>query len=195
MIPADETFDGTFPFTPHFSEAPGFRMHYVDEGAGEPIVLLHGEPTWGYLYRHFIPPLAEDHRVVVPDHMGFGKSETPQDREYTAKTHVENLAALIEELDLRDITLVIQDWGGPIGGCYTALHPERVKRLCLLNTVVPLMASPPLPDEPERTPWFEWVGDGYDDGPFPGRTNAVLGSLDTTILSVLKIIGFENMAR
>ena len=155
MIPADASFDGTFPFTPHFSDAPGFRMHYVDEGAGEPIVLLHGKPTWGYLYRHFIPPLAESNRVIVPDHMGFGKSETPQDREYTLRTHVENLAALIEELDLHEITFVMQDWGGPIGGCYTALQPERVKRLCLLNTVVPLMAPPPLPDAPERTPWFE----------------------------------------
>ena len=84
MIPADANFDGTFPFAPHFSDAPGFRMHYVDEGAGEPVVLLHGEPTWGYLYRNFIPPLAESNRVIVPDHMGFGKSETPQDREYTA---------------------------------------------------------------------------------------------------------------
>ena len=80
--------------------------------------------------------------MIVPDHMGFGKSEAPQEREYTLQTHVENLAALIEELDLHEITFVIQDWGGPIGGCYTALHPERVKRLCLLNTVAPLMAPP-----------------------------------------------------
>ena len=72
MIPANETFDGTFPFEPHFSDAPGFRMHYVDEGEGEPVVLLHGEPTWGYLYRNFIPGLSETNRVVVvPDHMSF----------------------------------------------------------------------------------------------------------------------------
>jgi len=109
MIPADETFEGTFPFEPHFSEAPGFRMHYVDEGEGEPLVLLHGEPTWGYLYRKFIPALSETHRVIVPDHMGFGKSETPQNRAYTMKTHVENLTALIDELDLQDITFVVQD--------------------------------------------------------------------------------------
>ena len=190
MIPADATFNGTFPFAPHFSGAPGFRMHYVDEGAGSPIVLLHGEPTWGYLYRNFIPPLSHSNRVIVPDHMGFGKSETPQDREYTLRTHVENLAALIEELDLTEITFVIQDWGGPIGGCYTALHPERVKRLCLLNTIVPLMPPSPLPDEPERTPWFEWIGDGLEDG----TVDAVLGNLGSTVLSVMKIIGFENSA-
>src|SRR5919108_3740989 len=81
MIPADETFDGTFPFKPHFTNAPGFRMHYVDEGEGDPIVCLHGEPTWAYLYRNFIPPLSKRHRVIVPDHMGFGRSETPVDRE------------------------------------------------------------------------------------------------------------------
>ena len=67
MIPADETFDGTFPFEPHFTDAPGFRMHYVDEGEGEPIVMLHGEPTWGYLYRNFIPELSKTHRVIVPE--------------------------------------------------------------------------------------------------------------------------------
>jgi hypothetical protein len=105
MIPADDTFNGTFPFRPRFTQAPGFQMHYVDEGEGEPIVCLHGEPTWAYLYRHFIPPLSKRHRVIVPDHMGFGRSETPVDREYTLGTHVDNLEALLLELDLRDVTL------------------------------------------------------------------------------------------
>ena len=84
MIPAHETFENTWPFAPHFCQAAGFRQHYADEGAGRPIVLLHGQPTWGYIYRKFIPPLAATHRVIVPDHMGFGKSETPPDREYTS---------------------------------------------------------------------------------------------------------------
>ena len=111
MIPAGETFDGTWPFGPHFFEGAGFRQHYVDEGEGEPIICLHGEPTWGYLYRHMIGPLAAANRLVVPDHMGFGKSETPLDRTYTLQTHTENLTALIAHLDLTDITLVMQDWG------------------------------------------------------------------------------------
>ena len=88
---------------------PGFRQHYVDEGTGRPVVLLHGQPTWGYIWRRSIAPLSTTHRVIVPDHMGFGKSETPRDREYTLASHVENLTALIEALDLRDITLVMQD--------------------------------------------------------------------------------------
>jgi pimeloyl-ACP methyl ester carboxylesterase len=85
MIPALETFGGTWPFSPRYFDGNDFRMHYIDEGNGEPIVCLHGEPTWGYLYRHFIPPLSATHRVIFPDHMGFGKSETPQGREYSLK--------------------------------------------------------------------------------------------------------------
>ena len=137
MIPAEENFNGTWPFTPHFSDASGFRQHYVDEGPREAQVLvcLHGEPTWGYLYRHFIPRLSQQYRIIVPDHMGFGKSETPQDRIYTLQTHVENLERFIDDLKLDDITFVCQDWGGPITGAYTIRHPERVKRVALMNTL------------------------------------------------------------
>ena len=111
MISADETFDGTWPYAPHFCEAAGFRQHYVDEGPrdADVIVCLHGEPTWGYLYRNFIPRLSERYRVVVPDHMGFGKSETPQDRQYRLPAHVDNLAKLLDDLDLQQVTLVGQD--------------------------------------------------------------------------------------
>ena len=82
MIAADETFDGTWPYPARFNKAAGFSHHYVDEGPerpGQTIVMLHGEPAWGYEWRHLIGPLSRHHRVVVPDHMGFGKSETPQD--------------------------------------------------------------------------------------------------------------------
>ena len=171
MIPADETFDGTFPFQPRFSVTPGFRMHYVDEGAGEPIICLHGEPTWGYIYRKFIPALAESWRIVVPDHMGFGKSETPQDRAYTLETHVDNLAALVEELDLEGITLVGQDWGGPILAAYTVRHPERVKRVCLLNSLCGYggMVAPrdgPKPPKLHESDWFRWVTSAERDGTY-----------------------------
>ena len=187
MIPADETFDGTWPFAPRFSTASGFRQHYVDEGPrdGEVIVLLHGEPTWGYLYRNFIPPLAKTHRVVVPDHMGFGKSETPQDRTYTLQTHVENLERLIDELDLQDITFVCQDWGGPITGAYTIRHPERVKRLFLMNT---LFGYGGAPAPAEKTPWFQWIEKHEEAGTLRG----ILGEMGSTVLSVMKIIGFQN---
>jgi cis-3-alkyl-4-acyloxetan-2-one decarboxylase len=192
MIPADETFDGTWPFAPRFSDTAGFRQHYVDEGAGRPVILLHGQPTWGYIYRHFIPALARTHRVIVPDHMGFGKSETPADREYTLSTHVANLTALIEALDLRDITFVMQDWGGPIGTGFAVRHPERVHSLVYMNTVVGygMAGRRDLPN-PLETPWFRWIRDGLDNG----RTEAVLSHLGSTILSVMQIVGLERLDR
>ena len=189
MIPAEETFDGTWPFKPHFSTAAGFRQHYVDEGPqdGEVIICLHGEPTWGYLYRNFIPPLSEHYRVIVPDHMGFGKSETPQDRVYTLQTHVENLEKFIDDLGLTDITFVCQDWGGPITGAYTIRHPDRVRRLFLMNTLFGYGgATPPA----EKTPWFQWIEKHEEAGTLRG----VLGEMGSTVLSVMKIIGFQNSA-
>ncbi|MFO1082149.1 MAG: alpha/beta fold hydrolase [Reyranellaceae bacterium] len=186
MIAADETFGGTWPFAPHFFDGNGFRMHYVDEGRGEPIVCLHGEPTWGYLYRRFIPPLAAGHRVVVPDHMGFGKSATPRDRAYTLKTHVENLAGLLADLDLRDVTFVAQDWGGPIAAAYTLRHPERVRRLFLLNTLCGYGRA----RSETLTPWFAFVKKHHD----AGTLHEVLGHLDVNVLSIMKLIGFENSA-
>ena len=171
MIPAEETFEGAFPFQPRFSNEPGFRMHYVDEGSGEPIILLHGEPTWGYIYRRFIPALSESCRVIVPDHMGFGKSETPQDRSYTLETHVGNLAALIDELDLDGITLAGQDWGGPMLAAYTARHPDRVKRICLMNSICGYgaMVAPkgaPRPPKLHESDWFQWVISSERDGSY-----------------------------
>ena len=192
MIPADETFDGTWPFAPRFVAAAGFRQHYVDEGQGRPVVLLHGQPTWGYIYRRFIAPIAKTHRAIVPDHMGFGKSETPADRDYTLRTHVANLAALIETLDLRDITLVMQDWGGPIGVGYAARHPERIHSLVFMNTVTGYGTAGrrDLPN-PIESPWFRWIRDGMPTG----RTEAVLSNLGSTILSVMQIVGLERLDR
>jgi pimeloyl-ACP methyl ester carboxylesterase len=184
MIPENETFGGTWPFAPRYFEGNGFRMHYVDEGEGEPIICLHGEPTWGYLYRRFIPPLSKTNRVIVPDHMGFGKSETPGDRDYTLKAHVENLARLIEALDLKNITFVIQDWGGPIAGAYTLRHAERVKRLFLLNTVTGYGRAKPS----ELTPWLQFIKKHHE----AKTLHEVLGHLGDNVLSVMKVIGFEN---
>ena len=171
MIPAEETFDGTYPFQPRFSSAPGFRMHYVDEGDGEPVVLLHGEPTWGYVYRKFVGPLAERWRVIVPDHMGFGKSETPQDRTYTLETHVANLAALVDDLGLDEITFVGQDWGGPILAAYTVRNPDRVKRICLMNSLCgygPMVAprGAAKPPKLHESAWFRWVLSSVEDGSY-----------------------------
>lgn len=190
MIPLDETFDGTFPFRPHTFDGHGFVQHYVDEGPrdGEVVVCLHGEPTWGYLYRHIIPRLSERYRVLVPDHMGFGKSETPQDRDYTLQAHTENLAALLDHLDVADITFVLQDWGGPIGTAYTVRHPERVKRLFLANTVAGYGRVGDDVPQIRDSPWFRWI----DESLRTGRADAVLRNLGTTVLSVMKLLGLSN---
>ena len=187
MIQANETFGGTWPFKANFCDAAGFKQHYVDEGPsdGEVILCLHGEPTWGYLYRNFIPELSKHYRVIVPDHMGFGKSETPQNKVYTVQTHVENLISFIDALDLNDITFVCQDWGGPITGAYTIRYPKRVKRVALLNT---LFAYGGQPANPEPSEWFQWIAKHYEAGTLDG----ILGELGSTVLSVMKIIGFEN---
>ncbi len=192
MIGAAATFDGTWPFEPRFCESAGFRQHYVDCGNGRPVLLLHGQPTWGYIWRRFIPVLAATNRVVVPDHMGFGKSETPAYLEYTLRTHVANLAALIETLDLRDITLVMQDWGGPIGIGYAVRNPGRIHSVVLMNTVCGYgtIGRRDLPSALD-TPWFTWVREGLHNG----RTEAVLSQLGSTILSVMQIVGLERLDR
>ncbi len=134
-----ETFEGTFPFKPNFKEINGFQMHYVDEGSGEPIVCLHGMPTWGYLYRNFIEVLSKNYRVIAPDQMGFGKSDVPQDKPYLLKQHIDNLTKLLLSLDLKDITFVGQDWGGPVMFGFAVDYPERIKRLIIMNTSIGIM--------------------------------------------------------
>ena len=197
MIKANETFDGTFPFTPHFTEVSGFQMHYVDEGNGEVVLCLHGEPTWGYLYRNFIPELSKHYRVIVPDHMGFGKSETPSDKEYSFQTHVDNLITLIDQLAVSDITIVAQDWGGPIAGSLALRRPELVKRFCLMNTMLgyggAVRDSPSSNQEvPQLTDstWFQWVRQSYNSGVY----HEVMSHIGDNVLSVMKKLGFENSA-
>ena len=135
----EETFKDTFPYKAHYQEINGFQMHYVDEGNGEPIVMFHGMPTWAYLYRNFIKVLSKNNRVIVPDQMGFGKSEIPQDKPYVLKQHLDNTTKLLLHLDLHDITLVVQDWGGPIGIGFGVHNPDRIKRLVIMNTSIGVM--------------------------------------------------------
>jgi haloalkane dehalogenase len=125
-----------FPFEPHYAEVGGLRLHYVDEGSGSPIVCFHGEPTWAFLYRKMVPPLVEGgHRVICPDYAGFGRSDKPIDREwYSYDRHVELMTELLAGLDVRDATVVVQDWGGPIGLRWAVENQDRAARLVILNT-------------------------------------------------------------
>lgn len=123
-----------YPFQSRFVTVDGQRMHYVDEGSGETILLLHGNPTWSYLYRHIIGDLAKDYRCVAPDHLGFGFSDKPRRGDYSMRAHIMRLDAFVSKLGLRDVTVVAQDWGGVIGLGWAARHKDLVKRLVPMNT-------------------------------------------------------------
>jgi haloalkane dehalogenase len=123
-----------YPFAPHWFHAGVGRLHYVDEGRGAPIVMVHGTPTWSFLYRHLVKALRDRYRCVVPDHLGFGLSDRPVGWSYRPQDQARNLARFVASLGLRDITLVVHDFGGPIGLAYALEHPENVRRLVLFNT-------------------------------------------------------------
>ena len=144
----DERFEGLsgWPYAPRYVEQDdGLRMHYVDEGAGDPLLLLHGEPTWGFLYRTMIPVLADAGRVVVPDLFGFGRSDKPlAQADYDYDFHVRSIERFVLGLGLERLTIVVHDWGGPIGLRFAVSHPDRVARLVVLNTGIGVGA----PSEP-----------------------------------------------
>ncbi len=127
-----------YPYEPNYVEINDMRIHYVDEGEGEVVLCLHGEPSWSYLYRKMIPILSEKHRVIAPDFVGFGRSDKFTLREeYTFEMHRDTLLKFIEELDLKGITVVVQDWGGLIGLRVVSMIPERFARLVIMNTGLP----------------------------------------------------------
>jgi haloalkane dehalogenase len=134
----DEILEGLpdFPFQPHFRTVDGLRLAHLDEGEGQPVVFFHGEPTWSFLWRKVIPPVLEaGYRAIAPDLPGFGRSDKPIDLDwYSYDRHVEMLAPLLEELDLREATAVVHDWGGPIGLRLAVEHPDRFSRIVVLDT-------------------------------------------------------------
>ncbi|MBQ4823540.1 alpha/beta fold hydrolase [Leisingera sp. HS039] len=189
-VAAEETFEKTWPYPARYSSASGHPMHYVDEGSGpETLLLLHGEPTWSYLYRAQIAEWSRDARVIALDHMGFGKSATPQDRSYWLQDHIDNTERFVLEQDLRDVTLVMHDFGGPVGMGLAIRHPDRIKRIVSVNGPTPL-GQPDLLNRlianAGAAPWFQWILQAEENG----TLEAVLGHLDFNILSTLKLNGF-----
>jgi pimeloyl-ACP methyl ester carboxylesterase len=157
--PAPATPD--YPYAPRFLRVNGRRMHYVDEtGPGAPapgapgaVLLLHGNPTWGYLWRDVIPPLLRaGHRVVVPDQIGFGRSEKPHESAaHTLDNHAANVVALLDALDLNRVLLVCHDWGGPTGLAAAATRPDRIAAVAVMSTWA--WATPASPFHRAVTPW------------------------------------------
>ncbi len=124
-----------YPFEPHWLDIDGLRMHYLDEGEGDAVLLLHGEPTWSFLWRRTIAPLARQARVVAPDLIGFGRSDKPTDPGwYSYDGHVASVARLVDGLGLDRLTVVVHDWGGPIGLRFAVEHEHLVERIVILDT-------------------------------------------------------------
>jgi len=123
-----------YPFTSHYFQAPVGRMHYVDEGQGDPIVMVHGNPSWSFEFRKIISEMSKTNRCIAVDHIGFGLSDKPYEFDYLPIHQAENFELFMDSLNLENITLVFNDWGGPIGLAYAIKHPEKIKKLIILNT-------------------------------------------------------------
>lgn len=143
-----------FPFAPHYIEVTGLRIHYVDEGKGETILCLHGEPSWSFLYRKMIASMSKQHRVVAMDFIGFGRSDKFIEREaYTFQMHLDTLMGFVKQMSLNQMTVVVQDWGGLIGLAAVAHMPERFARLVIMNTGLPTGKGKP------SKAFLEWRSD------------------------------------
>ena len=123
-----------YPFESRYADVEGARLHYVDGGSGPPLLLLHGNPTWSFLYRDVIRGLSDRFRCIAPDYPGFGRSRAPAGYGFTAREHAAVIERFVLDLDLRDITMMVQDWGGPIGFAVATRHPERFARFVIGNT-------------------------------------------------------------
>ncbi|WP_110458129.1 alpha/beta fold hydrolase [Shewanella algidipiscicola] len=129
--------DTLFPFKRNYFDINGNKLHYVNEGQGEPVVMVHGNPSWSFYYRNLVSALSDNHQCIVPDHIGCGLSDKPDDSayDYTLEQRIDDLAALLDHLNVKqNITLIVHDWGGMIGMGFAARHPERIKKLVILNT-------------------------------------------------------------
>jgi pimeloyl-ACP methyl ester carboxylesterase len=151
--PITEALRGKWPYQPRYANVNGWRMHYIDEGQGDPVVLLHGNPTWGFLYRDMIEPIVSSgRRVIVPDMIGFGLSEKPtREHAHSLDGHAANLVALMRQLDLSRIMLVCHDWGGPTGLSFAMSNPARVRALTVMSTWA--WALPPADFHARIFPW------------------------------------------
>lgn len=141
-----------YPFESHWLSLDGQRYHYVDEGSGETLLFVHGNPTWSFYWRNLMLALRDRHRVIAPDHIGCGLSDKPQDYPYRLTQHIENLKRLIVNLDLRNITLCVHDWGGAIGLGAAVDLPERIARIVIFNTAAFRCPTMPLRIRVCRTP-------------------------------------------
>lgn len=129
-----EDIKSLYPFKSNFLDVGAGQMHYVDEGSGNPMLMVHGNPTWSFYYRDLAKEFCKTNRVIVPDHLGCGLSDMPKDYDFTLENRIRDLETLVKFLDLKNITLVVHDWGGAIGMGFATRHPELIERIVILNT-------------------------------------------------------------
>lgn len=171
-----------FPFKPHYLSLGEQQMHYIDEGTGETVLMLHGNPTWSYYYRYLITAFKGSNRMIVPDHIGMGLSSKPQQYSYTLSQHIENISSLIKFLDLKNITLVVHDWGGAIGFGVIKKHPNLFKRIVVLNTAAFLSENIPRRIAICRhKTWGEWLVRKWNLFAWPATFMASTKSLSSHI--------------
>ncbi|MFH1136086.1 MAG: alpha/beta fold hydrolase [Pseudomonadota bacterium] len=145
---------GLYPFRSNFLDIKGLKYHYLDEGSGTPVVMLHGNPTWSFYFRKLVKDLGPEHRTIVPDHMGCGLSDRPTDRQYDfrLKSRIDDLEMLLQHLGIKEkITLILHDWGGAVGLGWAVRHPDQVGRLVILNT------AGFFPPRAKGLPWRLWL--------------------------------------
>lgn len=133
MVNLDE-IKTEYPFKRNGFNINGNNMNYVDEGQGHPVIMLHGNPTWSFYYRNLGKALKDNYRVIIPDHIGCGLSDKPQDYEYTLENHIQNLGKLVKSLGITKFSLIVHDWGGAIGMGYATRHPENISNIIIQNT-------------------------------------------------------------
>jgi haloalkane dehalogenase len=179
-IPAE--LKNEYPFASHFFEVKKNQLHYIDEGQGEVILMLHGNPTWSFFYRNLAKYFSsKNYRVIVPDHIGCGLSSKPQDYEYTLKNHIDNVCSLVEKLGLKEITLVVHDWGGAIGMGLATRYPHLIKKMVIMNTAAFRSLEIPARINILRNPVGEWFIRRFNGFAGPATTMATKKGLSPLV--------------
>ena len=167
MVIIPNELKNEYPFTSHFLTIKGNNLHYVDEGKGEVILMLHGNPTWSFFYRNLVKYFSKNYRVIVPDHIGCGLSDKPQNFSYTLSKHIENIESLVTSLKLENITLVVHDWGGAIGMGLATRSPELIKKIVVMNTAAFISHDIPARINILRNPIGEWAIKAFNGFAYP----------------------------
>lgn len=186
MLVIPQELKSEYPFQSHFIQLDNEKMHYIDEGStevdSEVILMLHGNPTWSFLYRNLAKYFSKgQYRVIVPDHLGCGLSSKPQDYNYSLSNHVENIIKLVEHLKLKNINLIVHDWGGAIGMGLATSRPDLIKRIVVMNTAAFISAQIPLRINILRNPIGEWFIRSFNGFAGPATIMAVTKRMEPNI--------------